>query len=68
MKDPVPRTEAGNRTPVDDALLRKEDTKDMTLVPKWSGTKTAIPITRFFDAIEGAGTMGNWTDADKVGG
>jgi hypothetical protein len=39
----------------------------VTLVPKWSGTETAIPITRFFDVIEGAATMGNWTDADRVG-
>jgi hypothetical protein len=62
--------ETGNRTPVDDEPLRREAPKDMslvTLVPKWSGTETAIPITRFFDAIEGAASMGNWTDADKVG-
>jgi hypothetical protein len=68
MTDPAPRTEAGKRAPLDDAPLLREAPKDIslvTLVPKWSGTESAIPITQFFDAIEGAATMGNWTAADK---
>jgi hypothetical protein len=44
-------------------------TKDLSLVgliPKWSGTEKATPLTAFFEAIEGTARIGNWSDADKI--
>jgi hypothetical protein len=44
-------------------------TKDLSLVgliPKWSGTEKAAPLSEFFEAIEGTARLGNWSDADKI--
>jgi hypothetical protein len=44
-------------------------TKDLSLVgliPKWSGSEKAAPLTEFFEAIEGTARIGNWSDADKI--
>jgi hypothetical protein len=38
----------------------------VSLVPKWSGSDTALPIHEFFDIIEGSGKIGNWTEADQI--
>ena len=44
-------------------------TKDLSLValvPKWSGTEKAIPLHEFFETIECAGCLGNWSQQDMV--
>jgi hypothetical protein len=42
-----------------------KDLSVITLVPKWSGTETAIPLDEFFSSIEGAARVGQWADTDK---
>jgi hypothetical protein len=37
----------------------------VSLVPKWSGGETALPINEFFEFIEGSTAIRNWTDADQ---
>jgi hypothetical protein len=52
----------------DDAPLRRAVAKDLSLVslvPKWSGGETALPITEFFEIIEGSAAIGNWSEADQ---
>jgi hypothetical protein len=47
---------------------RSTVTKDLSLeelIPKWSGTENAAPLTEFFEAIEETDRIGNWADADK---
>jgi hypothetical protein len=73
MTDAAPsratKPQATNQTPVSEAQVRRAAPKDLSLValvPKWSGADPAVPITRFFAAIEGSARIGNWTDADKV--
>jgi hypothetical protein len=51
-----------------DAPLRSAVAKDLSLVslvPKWSGGETALPINEFFKIIEGSAAIGNWTEADQ---
>jgi hypothetical protein len=38
----------------------------VTLIPKWSGTDTAIPLSEFFESIEGTARLGNWSEAHQV--
>ena len=39
-------------------LTRTPTTKDLSLVPKWSGTDKAVPLHEFFETIESTGK--NW--------
>jgi hypothetical protein len=51
----------------DDAQLRRMGVKDLSLVslvPKWSGGETALPINEFFELLEGTAALGNWSEAD----
>ena len=37
--------------------------KDMSLIsliPKWSGSETAVPLEEFFSSLEGAARIGKW--------
>ena len=45
---------------------RTPTTKDLSLVPKWSGTDKAVPLHEFFETIESTGKIGNWTQEDMV--
>ena len=37
----------------------------ISLVPKWSGPETAVPLEEFFSSIEVSVRVGNWEDVDK---
>jgi hypothetical protein len=77
MTDPatqrVPQTSATTQNipthnASDDAPLRRAVAKDLSLVslvPKWSGGETALPINEFFEIIEGSAAIGNWTGTDQ---
>jgi len=65
----VPQLPASTHNVPNDAPLRRATSKDLslvTLVPKWSGSETALPNQEFFEAIEGSGKIGNWTEADQI--
>ena len=42
-----------------------KDLSLISLVPKWSGSETAVPLEEFFSSIEGSARVGNWEDTDK---
>jgi hypothetical protein len=42
-----------------------KDLSLISLVPKWSGSETAVPLEEFFSSIEGSALVGNWEDSDK---
>ena len=49
--------------------MRPSVTKDLSpvsLVPKWAGNEKAVPLHEFFEAIDSAARIGNWTDADRI--
>jgi hypothetical protein len=37
-----------------------------SLVPKWSGSETAVPLEEFFLSIEGSAQIGHWEESDKI--
>ena len=43
-----------------------EDLSLISLIPKWSGSETGIPLHEFLSSIESSGRMGLWQDADKL--
>jgi hypothetical protein len=62
-----PRAEVQNSQ--DEAQIRRIAPKYLalaTVIPKWSGAETALPLIKFFDAKEGSTRIGNLTDADKI--
>jgi hypothetical protein len=38
----------------------------ISLIPKWSGSHTAVTLEEFFSSIEGSAQVGNWEDTDKL--
>jgi hypothetical protein len=38
----------------------------VSLVPRWSGSETAIPLEEFLSSIEGSTQVGNWENFDKL--
>jgi hypothetical protein len=38
----------------------------VSLVPKWSGAETAVPLDEFFASIDGAEQIGRWEQSDCV--
>jgi len=53
----------------EDVTLVRTKVKDLSLVslvPKWSGSVTALPIQEFFEIIEGSAKIGNWSEADQI--
>jgi len=36
----------------------------ISLVPKWSGSESAISLEEFFSSIEGSAKIGHWAEAD----
>lgn len=51
------------------ASLRRSAAKDMSLIsviPKWGGTDSVVPLAEFFELIEGTARIGSWTEADKI--
>jgi hypothetical protein len=43
-----------------------KDMSMVSLIPKWGGTEKSVPISEFFDTIEGAAKVGNWSPEDKI--
>jgi hypothetical protein len=51
------------------APLRRQGPKDMSLVnlvPKWSGTQSAVPLVEFLEIVEATAKMGNWHETDQI--
>ena len=64
-----PQASTSTQNAPEDVSLVHTPVKDLSLVslvPKWSGSDTALPIQDFFEIIEGSGKIGNWTDADQI--
>jgi len=43
--------------------------KDLSLisvVPRWSGAESEVPLEEFFSCIEGVGSIGCWEPADQI--
>ena len=43
-----------------------KDLSLVSLVPKWSGLDSAVPIEDFFASIEGAAQIGKWEEQDQI--
>jgi len=41
-----------------------KDLSLISLVPKWSGSESAISLEEFFSSIEGSARIGHWAEAD----
>jgi len=41
-----------------------KDLSLISLVPKWSGSESAISLEEFFSSIEGSAKIGHWAEAD----
>ena len=42
-----------------------KDLSPISLIPKWSGSETAIPLEDFIDNIESAARIGRWQEKDN---
>jgi hypothetical protein len=59
--------EVGNlRGQLMNVSLRPKDLSTVALIPKWSGTDSSVSLGEFFEKIESAGKLGNWSDTDKL--
>ena len=45
---------------------KPKDLSLVSLVPKWSGSDTALPIQEFFEIIEDSAKLGSWSEADQI--
>ena len=43
-----------------------KDLSLISLIPKWSGSETGIPLEEFLSSIERSSRMGLWRDTDKL--
>jgi hypothetical protein len=43
-----------------------KDSSLISLVPKWTGTESAIPLDEFLASIDGAARIGHWSSADQL--
>jgi hypothetical protein len=41
-----------------------KDLSLISLVPKWSGLESAVPLEEFFDSIESSAQVGKWDEID----
>ena len=42
-----------------------KDLSLVTLIPKWSGSDSAVTLEEFLSRVESAARIGRWQDADK---
>jgi len=42
-----------------------KDLSLVTLIPKWSGSDSAVTLEEFLSSVESAARIGRWQDADK---
>jgi hypothetical protein len=38
----------------------------ISLIPKWSGSETAVPLEEFISSLEGAVRVGRWQECDTL--
>ena len=38
----------------------------ISLVPKWSGLESGVPLEEFFDSIESSAQIGRWDEIDRL--
>jgi len=38
----------------------------ISLVPKWSGLESRVPLEEFLSSIEGSAQIGRWEQSDKI--
>jgi hypothetical protein len=43
-----------------------KDLSLMALISMWTGTAESIPVSEFFEAIDGSARVGRWTATDKI--
>lgn len=43
-----------------------KDLSLISLVPKWSGSESGLPLEEFISSIEGAASVGLWEDSDRL--
>ena len=43
-----------------------KDLSLISLIPKWSGSESAVPLEEFMCSMEGATKLGNWQYSDHV--
>jgi hypothetical protein len=48
------------------ALAVHKDLSLISLVPKWLGLESGIPLEEFISSIEGAARVGFWEDSDRL--
>jgi hypothetical protein len=48
------------------APVVRKDLSLISLVPKWAGSETGIPLEVFISSIEGAARVGLWEDSDRL--
>jgi len=53
------------RVPVGTPTVHK-DLSLISLIPKWSGAETGIPLEEFLSVIESSARIGLWEDGDKL--
>jgi len=42
----------------------QKDLSLVSLMPKWSGSESAIPLEEFISSIEGSAKIGRWQDSE----
>jgi hypothetical protein len=53
-------------THIDGVQTTEKDISLFSLVPKFAETGNSCPLHEFFEAIESAGSMGNWSVGDRI--
>ena len=43
-----------------------KDLSLISLVPKWSGLESGVPLEEFFSSIEGSALIGRWEQSDMI--
>jgi hypothetical protein len=43
-----------------------KDLSLISLIAKWSGLESGVPLEEFFESIEGSALIGRWSEADKL--
>jgi len=43
-----------------------KDLSSVSLIPKWSGLDSGVPIEEFLTSIEGAAYIGMWEESDQI--
>jgi hypothetical protein len=66
MAEPRVQVERVNREEIPFRHSASQDMSLVTIIPKRSGTITPIPLSEFFEGIEGSALLENWSEVDLV--